>query len=237
MKTKIQTLVRLQEAEIGIHRVEQALAAAPGRFDELTAERETLSEAVQAAEAHLAELNKRYREQEREARQQQDRAAQRAARLHEVKTNKEYQATLKEIDDIKALVSGIEDEMLALLEAIEAAKSDLDEKRRDFDDRSEALAEEAAAVEQAMAEDRRRLEALRRQRDEIAGQVDPKLMPVYLRAQVQQRDGQAVAGVIDAVCQGCHMNIPPQLYNELQRQDDLKICPLCQRIIYWQNET
>jgi predicted nucleic acid-binding Zn-ribbon protein len=237
MKTKIQTLVRLQEAEIGIHRVEQALAAAPGRFDELTAERETLSEAVRAAEAHLAELEKRYREQEREARQHQDRAAKRAARLHEVKTNKEYQATLKEIDDIKALVSGIEDEMLALLEAIEAAKSDLDEKRRDFDDRSEALAEEAAAVEQAMAEDRRRLEALRRQRDEIAGQVDPELMPIYLRAQVQQRDGRAVAGVIDAVCQGCHMNIPPQLYNELQRQDDLKICPLCQRIIYWQNET
>jgi predicted nucleic acid-binding Zn-ribbon protein len=237
MKTKIQTLVRLQEAEIGIHRVEQALAAAPGRFDELTAERETLSEAVRAAEAHLAELEKRYREQEREARRHQDRAAKRAARLHEVKTNKEYQATLKEIDDIKALVSGIEDEMLALLEAIEAAKSDLDEKRRDFDDRSEALAEEAAAVEQAMAEDRRRLEALRRQRDEIAGQVDPELMPIYLRAQVQQRDGRAVAGVIDAVCQGCHMNIPPQLYNELQRQDDLKICPLCQRIIYWQNET
>jgi hypothetical protein len=138
MKTKIQTLVRLQEAEIGIHRVEQALAAAPGRFDELTAERETLSEAVRVAEAHLAELEKRYREQEREARRHQDRAAQRAARLHEVKTNKEYQATLKEIDDIKALVSGIEDEMLALLEAIEAAKSDLDEKRRDFDDRSEA---------------------------------------------------------------------------------------------------
>jgi hypothetical protein len=237
MKTKIQTLVRLQEAEIGIHRVEQALAAAPGRFDELTAERETLSEAVRAAEAHLAELEKRYREQEREARRHQDRAAKRAARLHEVKTNKEYQATLKEIDDIKALVSGIEDEMLALLEAIEAAKSDLDEKRRDFDDRSEALAEEAAAVEQAMAEDRRRLEALRRQRDEIAGQVDPELMPIYLRAQVQQRDGRAVAGVIDAVCQGCHMNIPPHLYNELQRQDDLKICPLCQRIIYWQNET
>jgi uncharacterized protein len=237
MKNKIQTLVRLQDAEIEIHRVEQALAVAPKRFDDLTVERQNLSEAVQSAEARLAELNKRYREMEREARQQQERSAKRSDRLNEVKTNKEYQATLKEIDDIKAIVSGIEDEMLSLLDAIEAAKADLEESRQDFADRSQALTDEAAAVEQTMTEDRSRLEALRQEREEIAGQVDPRLMPIYLKARIQQRDRRAVAGVINGVCQGCHMNIPPQLYNELQRQDDLKICPLCQRIIYWQLET
>ncbi|MBW1647209.1 MAG: hypothetical protein JRJ72_03730 [Deltaproteobacteria bacterium] len=238
MKIKIQTLVELQSTEIEIRRVEQALAAAPERFDAITAERQGLTEAVEAAEAHLAALNKRYRELEREAREQQDRAAKRAARLHEVKTNKEYQATLKEIDDIKAVVLGIEDEMLALLDTIDEAKAGLKEKEQDFADRDQALREEAAAVEQAMEEDRKRLEALRLRREEIAGQVDSALMSVYLRAQVQQRDRRALAEVVNAVCQGCHMNIPPQLYNELQRQEqgDLKICPLCQRIIYWQNE-
>lgn len=237
MKSKIQTLIELQDTEIEIHCVEQVLAAAPQRFEALTAERQSLAEAVEAAEAHLAELNKRYRELEREARQEQDRTAKRAARLHEVKTNKEYQATLKEIDDIKAGVSRIEDEMLTLLDAIEAAKEALKQSREDFADRSQALSDEAAAVERAMDEDRKRLEALRRRRDEIAAQVDPDLLPIYHRAQVQQRDRRAVAGVVNAVCQGCHMNIPPQLYNELQRQDDLKICPLCQRIIYWRLET
>ncbi|MEE4608835.1 MAG: C4-type zinc ribbon domain-containing protein [Desulfobacteraceae bacterium] len=237
MKIKIQTLVGLQDTEIEIHRLEQALAEAPKRFDALTAERQGLTEAVQTAEAHVDELNKRYRELEREARQEQDRTAKRAARLHEVKTNKEYQATLKEIDDIKAIVSRIEDEMLALLDTIETAKGDLKLGKEDFAERSQALTDEAAAVAQAMAEDRKRLEALRRRRDEIAARVDPELLPIYLKAQVQQRDRLAVAGVVNAVCQGCHMNIPAQLYNELQRQDDLKICPLCQRIIYWQLET
>jgi predicted nucleic acid-binding Zn-ribbon protein len=237
MKIKIQTLVELQDTEIEIHRLEQALAEAPKRFDALTVERQGLTEAVQAAETHLAELNKQYRELEREARQEQDRTAKRAARLHEVKTNKEYQATLKEIDDIKAVVSRIEDEMLALLDTIEAAKGDLKLSQEDFADRSQALTDEAAAVEQAMAEDRKRLKALHRRRDETAARVDPALLPIYHKAQIQQRDRRAVAGVINGVCQGCHMNIPPQLYNELQRQDDLKICPLCQRIIYWQLET
>jgi uncharacterized protein len=29
------------------------------------------------------------------------------------------------------------------------------------------------------------------------------------------------------------MNIPPQMYNELQRSDILMFCPHCQRIVYW----
>jgi len=29
------------------------------------------------------------------------------------------------------------------------------------------------------------------------------------------------------------MNIPPQMYNELQRYDSLKLCPFCNRILYW----
>jgi predicted nucleic acid-binding Zn-ribbon protein len=32
------------------------------------------------------------------------------------------------------------------------------------------------------------------------------------------------------------MNIPPQVYNELQRCDSLKYCPSCFRIIHWQDQ-
>ena len=32
------------------------------------------------------------------------------------------------------------------------------------------------------------------------------------------------------------MNIPPQMYNELQRTLELMTCPFCSRIIYWDSE-
>ncbi len=58
---------------------------------------------------------------------------------------------------------------------------------------------------------------------------------MFNRVKSQQPDERAIVqGVTDAVCQGCHMNIPPQMYNELQREDSLKMCPSCERIIYWQ---
>jgi hypothetical protein len=45
-----------------------------------------------------------------------------------------------------------------------------------------------------------------------------------------------VAPVVDAVCQGCHLNIPWQLFNELHRFDELTFCPHCRRIIFCQEE-
>ena len=47
--------------------------------------------------------------------------------------------------------------------------------------------------------------------------------------------GVAVVSVWKEVCDGCHMSIPPQLYNELQKSTRLLTCPNCNRIIYWEN--
>jgi len=33
-------------------------------------------------------------------------------------------------------------------------------------------------------------------------------------------------------CQGCNMNVPPQLYNTLRSTLGTDICPSCHRIIY-----
>jgi predicted nucleic acid-binding Zn-ribbon protein len=38
---------------------------------------------------------------------------------------------------------------------------------------------------------------------------------------------------VNSICNGCNVNIPPQMYNELQRCKSVKLCPNCQRIIYW----
>jgi predicted nucleic acid-binding Zn-ribbon protein len=46
----------------------------------------------------------------------------------------------------------------------------------------------------------------------------------------------AVVSVWKEVCNGCHMNLPPQLYIELQKSFELHSCPNCNRIIYWYNQ-
>jgi len=48
-----------------------------------------------------------------------------------------------------------------------------------------------------------------------------------------RRGGKAVVAVSDGICKECHMNIPPQLWNEIIRNDKLNLCPNCHRILYY----
>jgi predicted nucleic acid-binding Zn-ribbon protein len=39
--------------------------------------------------------------------------------------------------------------------------------------------------------------------------------------------------VSEGICGGCHIRIPPQSFNELQKGKQILGCPNCQRIIFW----
>ncbi len=43
-----------------------------------------------------------------------------------------------------------------------------------------------------------------------------------------------MAPVSNGTCRGCNMNIPPQLFNVLQRGTSIETCPYCHRIIFWE---
>ena len=67
----------------------------------------------------ITELNKKYRAYESDIQSNLGKIGKSQEKLRAVKTNKEYQSSLKEIDDIKAINSKLEDEMLEFLEQIE----------------------------------------------------------------------------------------------------------------------
>ena len=52
----------------------------------------------------------------------------------------------------------------------------------------------------------------------------------------KRRGGLAVVEVRSGICQGCRMRVPPQLYNEIQRNEQVILCPSCQRMLYWRAE-
>jgi predicted nucleic acid-binding Zn-ribbon protein len=72
------------------------------------------------------------------------------------------------------------------------------------------------------------------QDSEVRGKIPADLLKKYDVIK-EKRTGQAVVSVWKEICAGCHMNIPPQMYNELQRYEKVVTCPNCNRIIYWED--
>ncbi len=231
VKEQLEILADLQQIEISIARLEESLAKVDESLARLDRELSQFSEAVDKARADVESAREKYDEDEKKVRSITDQIAKNEARLGTIKTNKEYQAALKEIDDLKRERSKLEEAMLGTLEKIEAAEKILAEKQEFAEQQRAEIEEQKNDIAGAAAGKKKELERLRRKARAIADKVEPRLYNTYTRIK-RNGGGVAVAAVENAVCQVCHMNIPPQAFNELLRLDEIKICPNCQRIIY-----
>ncbi len=234
-REKIQSLVELQTVEADIRRVETLLAETPAKLAAVTLELEAFEATLAEEDGQLQAVQKTYREQEREAQVALAQIRKSNERLATVKTNKEYQLILKEIDDLKRKNSLIEDEMLACLDRIEAADAAVKQKKAQVLALRQTADLQKAEIERETRQLTAHLTDLTQAGREAARAVDPVLLESFRRVQEQVKQG-AVAPVVDAVCQGCHLNIPWQLFNELHRFDELTFCPHCRRIIFCQEE-
>jgi len=235
-KNQIDTLVKVQQIEIEAGKLNDYLKKIPSRVSNIEQELEAFIHSVETDEAAIEKFNKQYRTLEAEVQFNLSKIQKSQEKLRSVKTNKEYQSSLKEIDDIKAVESKLEDEMLELLEKIEAAEKAIKDRRQHYTQIVDESNREKEAIERDAEQRQRNLAELDSKRVAIAAELDAGLLEIFNKVKAKQSDLVAIVGVQDAVCQGCHMNIPPQVYNELQRCDSLRYCPSCFRIIYWQDQ-
>lgn len=154
------------------------------------------------------------------------------SRMNEVKTNKEYQAILKEIEDIRKDIAGREDGALELMENIEALGKELKTLEKDLSTRRQKLEEDRKVLNSESDQLKNRLERLEALQQTVREKLNPELLK-RTNFLFKKQAGIAVAAVENGVCQVCHLNIPPQKYIELQKDEVILQCPHCHRFLYW----
>jgi len=235
-KQQIAALAKLQQVELEITQIRTKLSRVNQRFEELDTKLLNSSQIIEQHESTIKDMNRQYRAYESDARANYDRIKKSEAKLSSVKTNKEYQSSLKEIDDLKEKNSKLEDEMIEFLERIEAADNELKAKNTAYSALKTEIQTEKETIQKEAQEERRQLEELDAEWKTLSEGIDSELLATFNRIKSNQANKIGIVAVINAVCQGCHMNVPPQLYNELQRADKLQRCPICERIIYWKEQ-
>jgi predicted nucleic acid-binding Zn-ribbon protein len=235
-KEQIETLVELQKIEIEKIKVQRVLDAVAEKIAHLDAGMNQMAEQVAKLRAQLADLKARYGECEEQGREKEGLVRKIEEKRRAVKTNREYQSMLKEEEQLRTRKAQIEDEMLVLMSGIETTERDLAALESEFEEKSRAVEADKLSVRENAADSQERFTHLKSQWDEVARQTTPDLLKKFNQVKSRQTNGLAVAPVRNAVCYGCHMNIPAQMYNELQRYDSLKLCPFCYRILYWDKE-
>lgn len=232
MKEQIDILIKLQKIETEIGNIKAAFSQVSAKLDMQEVRLAEFGKAIETEAATADQLKKDYRSCEAGVRDNISLIKKKEETLRSIKTNQEYQALLKEIEGLKKKNSQIEDEMLAYLSRIEEAEKNIAAKKDELSNLNRELGKEKEKTEKESESGKRKLDELDFERNAVVKGADTNLLKRFMMLK-DLKGGLGIAPVISAVCQGCNMNIPPQMYNDLYRCDSVKICPHCQRIIYW----
>jgi uncharacterized protein len=230
LKEQITLVFALHEQDLKAQKLQQALDAIAPELSELETLVGNHRSQVEQKSGKISELEAQKRSKEREVETAEARLKDFQGKLSAIKTNKEYQAALKEISETKKLNKAMEDQILEIMTQLDGLKAERQAAE-------EAFNGAAATLEKRKGElgsESERLEGMLREveaeKKAVASRVEPTLMAQYQR--VRRGRAEAVSEVVSGTCQGCRMRIPPQLYIEIQKMKSIYACPSCQRILY-----
>lgn len=233
-KQDIETLVKLQEAETQIVRLRAVLEKVERKKGKLSAQLKQFENALEENKENLLRVAADCRDIEMEIQVVDDRIIKSNEKLRMVKTNKEYQLFLREVDDTKKRKDALETELLEYLDEKEKIEKNVQESEKEYLLLKDQIEAEQKDIGKKSKDDRELLDEYLAQQKDIGKNIDPSLMNRFAKIS-KMNNGLAVVNVRKEVCMGCFMNIPPQLYIEVQRGDSLISCPQCSRILYYVN--
>lgn len=236
LKSQIGSLLKLQEIDSEIYALKDEKDALPKKVESLRISFEAKKEHLAELEKSLLDLQKQKKDKELELASKEEGAKKLQSQLYQLKTNKEYQAMLQQIQDSKADASVIEDGILEVFDHMDKVKVDVEEEKKGLGQQEQVFNQEKKKIEERVKEIDGRLAQLDAQRKQLAPLLEPKILAQYERI-LANRDGLAIVTVKNDSCQGCNMYVPPQVINLIKMYERVVTCEVCNRILYIDDET
>jgi len=214
LNPQLQPLVDLQALDLRIMDIKEKQKKIPHLIETAEAPLRSAAQQLKDMTTSGETLVKERRDRERDLEIHEAQVEKLRARLTELKTNKEYQAHLFEIEMANKKKGEIEEQILTLMERVEKGQQETKQ--------AQTRAKEA---ERLFVQKRSKAGAL----------LDKTILVRYTKLKAARKE-LAVAPVRDGTCFGCRLQLPPQLVAEVKRSDQLQTCTYCQRILYWDGE-
>ena len=232
MEQELKTVYEAQKIDMQIIENERKLASTPKKIEKMDSDIKSMHEKVSKEKEILEEFEKERKRKEKELELEKEKIKKFESRLYEVKTNKEYQALLKEIETAKQANDKEEEEIIEIMVKIEDLKKDFESTSKLLKEKEKVAEVEKKKLLSEMDLVDKTINELKQQRDNLLSVVNKTLRETY-NMLISRRGGMAVVNVKNGVCLGCFMNIPPQLVIEVTKNNRHILCPSCNRIFYF----
>ncbi|MBX7097746.1 MAG: hypothetical protein K1X89_08545 [Myxococcaceae bacterium] len=231
MREKLLALLQLQKVDLEIAAARKAAETYPKQLGELEKELAAARSVLEAERSKLTDMDRQRSTLEQTIVEEKDKVKKWEARLTEQRSTREYSALAREIDIAKKSNLTMGEESVELAKQVAAQREVAKQKEGVFSAKATELQGKMDEIKAKLAEAEGAMSGLEGKRAEAAKTVDATLLKRY--DQVRKKRMPALVSVVHpGTCQGCRMNVPPNMYNQLIASMGIGECPRCNRIIH-----
>ena len=165
-----------------------------------------------------------------------DTCKQRILKLREqqvaIKTNEQYRAMNNEVAGGEKQIREFEDREMVLMEETEGLRANVTRMEQRLKQEDEIVNSDRVQLEDRLKALQSEIEKHKQDRVGLISDIDAEWLSRYDRTFKHHPDF-ALVPVDQAACGGCHMKLPPQVVQNVKRNQAMVCCSFCGRILYW----
>ncbi|KPA16543.1 protein containing DUF164 [Candidatus Magnetomorum sp. HK-1] len=230
-----ETLCQLQEIDLQYRSIDNQLKSSPQSILELETNLKTLETKLADAKNIIDTCLKKQRTYESDIKDNDAHIKRSKEKTTSIKSNKEYQALLKEIDDTEKKNAELEEEVIKCMYEQESTSESIKGEEEKIKKMRQQLKKEKKAFEVRRKDIEKRFNVLKAERDITAAKLPKKVIERY-EFLCKVGKGIGIGFVEKGTCSACHTNIPAQYVIELRKTQDIQYCLTCQRFLIWKED-
>lgn len=231
---QIEQLIFLQQVDDEILTLEKRLNEAPQKISLIEQKLETQQKQKKDIKEKIEVLSEQEKKLNQEIEENYTKIKKSKNRLMMVENSKEYHAIMREMDNLEKTNRMREEEKVALEEDLATQNNIFSSLESEIERTEEELQEKKKNMEFQLSNADNRLKELREKREKSTQDIPKPILSRYefIRSRL---NNPVIVSVENGICTGCNISIPPQIFIELQKGEQILSCPNCQRLIYWKN--
>ena len=228
----IDQIILLQDVDNKLFEINKLLGDLPKQVQELTDQQESTTKSLDDKEELLKTTTVDIQTSETLIATTQEKVNNLKDKLIDgsISNNKEYDAMMDTIDFEKNIIFEKENELLILMEKKENLSKEIDEDKAALDGIIEELNTKKESLNKKVDDVSEEKNALAKERDSIVVGIDADTLDQYVQI-YEARSGVACSEILDNNCEGCGGYIPPQIVNEALAKSIVN-CGTCSRFLH-----
>ncbi|MDB3980049.1 hypothetical protein N9429_01215 [Candidatus Marinimicrobia bacterium] len=228
----IDQIILLQDVDNKLFEINKLLGNLPNQVQELTDQQESTTQSLADKEELLKTTSVDIQTSETLIATTQEKVNTLKDKLIDgsISNNKEYDAMMDTIDFEKNIIFEKENELLVLMETKENLSKEIDEDKAALDGIIEELNTKKESLNKKVDDVSEEKNALAKERDSIVVGIDADTLDQYGQI-YEARSGVACSEILDNNCEGCGGYIPPQIVNEALAKSIVN-CGTCSRFLH-----